>query len=98
MINQNANARLTTYFAGANLLRYMLKNNQAFPYGEDAFLAELPPEIRLMTQAGLQLHRKGILEWRQQYHVADTAYQLFEIAYKNAMEDTVPEQFRMRSN
>lgn len=98
VINQNANARLITYFAGANLLRYILKNNQAFPYGEDAFLAELPPEIRLMTQAGLQLHRKGILEGRQQYHFADAAYQLFETTYKSSMEDAVPEYFRMRSN
>jgi len=65
IVNQNANARLTSYFTGANLIRYMVKNNQAFPYEDDAYLTELPPDIRLMTQAGLHLHRKGVLEWRQ---------------------------------
>lgn len=102
IINQNANARLTTYFTGANpganLIRYMVQNNQAVPYEEDAFLAELPPNFSLLTQAGLHLHRKGVLEWRQQYQLADDAYQVFAIAYKNSMANAVSEDFMMRSN
>ncbi len=98
IVNQNASARLTTYFTGANLIRYMVKNNQAFPYEDDAFLSELPPDIRSMTQAGLHLHRKGVLEWRQQYQFADTAYQMFKAAYKNSTEKIVSEHFKSRSN
>lgn len=98
IVNQNANARLITYFTGANLIRYMVESNQAFPYQEDTFLAELPPHVKSLTQAGLHLHRKGVLEWRQQQPFADTAYQQFEIAYKNSSAGGVPEKFRMRSN
>lgn len=98
IVNQNANARLITYFTGANLMRYMVQNNQAFPYKEDAFLSELPPNISLIPEAGLHLHRKGVLEWRQQYHLAEAAYQTFKIAYKKSMEDAVSEHFRIRSN
>lgn len=89
---------MTSYFTGANLIRYMVKNNQAFPYEDDAYLTELPPDIRLMTQAGLHLHRKGVLEWRQQYQFADAAYQLFKTAYNNSVEGVVSEQFKMRAN
>ena len=98
IVNQNANARLTSYFTGANLIRYLVKNNQAFPYKDDAFLTELPPDIKLMTQAGLHLHRKGVLEWRQQYQFADAAYQMFKAAYNNSAEDTVSGQFKKRAN
>ncbi len=76
----------------------MVQNSQAFPYEEDTYLAELPSNISLMPQAGLHLHRKGVLEWRQQYHFADDAYRRFKIAYMNSIEDTVPEHFKMRSN
>lgn len=97
IVNQNANARLITYFTGANLIRYFAQNNQEFPYQEDTFLAELPPHVSLLTQAGLHLHRKGVLEWRQQYYLAEAAYQLFEIAYKDSIAGGVPEKFQMRS-
>ncbi len=76
----------------------MAQNSQAFPYQEDTYIAELPSNISLMPQAGLHLHRKGVLEWRQQHHLANDAYHRFKIAYKNSIEDAVSEDFKMRSN
>lgn len=97
IVNQNASARLTSYFTGANLIRYMVQNSQAYPYEEDSYLAELPPNISLAPQAGLHLHRKGVLEWRQQHHLADAAYHRF-IVYMNSIEGVGSEQFKRRSN
>lgn len=96
IVNQNANARLTTYFSGANLARYMVSSKQ-FPHEEDVFLAELPRNIKLLPQVGLHLYRKEVLEWRQQHQLADAAYQQFKIAYEHSIEGTDSEFFRKRS-
>jgi spermidine synthase len=97
IVNQNANARFTTYFSGADLIRYMVQNQQAFPHTEDAYLAELPQNIRLLSQVGLHLYRKEVLESRQQHHLTDAAYQMFKIAYEHSMEGVGSEYFRRRS-
>ena len=97
IVNQNANARFTTYFSGANLARYMVSSKQSFPHEEDAFLAELPRDIRLLPQAGLHLYRKEVLEWRQQHQLADAAFNQFKIAYEHSIEDIDSEHFMKRS-
>ncbi len=97
IVNQNANARFTTYFSGENLIRYMVGNQQAFPHAEDRYLSELPQNISLLPQAGLHLYRKEVLQLRQQYHLADAAYDQFKLAYDHSTERTDVENFRWRS-
>lgn len=97
IVNQNANARFTTYFSGENLIRYMVQNQQKFPHTEDVYLSELPRNISLLSQAGLHLYRKEVLEWRQQQHLVDAAYQQFKMVYDNSMKGTDSEDFMKRS-
>ncbi len=97
IVNQNANARFTSYFSGANLIRYMVQNQQTFPHEEDAYLAELRQNIRLLTQVGRHLYRKEVLQWRQQHQLVDAAYHQFKVAYNLSIEGTNLEHFKQRT-
>ncbi len=98
IVNQNASARLTTYFSGANLARYIVKSKQASFDNQDAYLSEVSQNTRLLPQIGLQLYRKEVLEWRQQHQLANDAFQLFKLAYDNHDEGADLEHFKRRTH